>query len=150
MIFIDTSVLSLAYRRRRRNAPEPKPVRVLRRLIIEDVPLAIPGIVLQEIPSGIRAQAQFDELRRMLGSFPVAIAAERHRIVAARIANSCRRKGHAASTVDCLIAALATSNRDILFTLDDDFAKIATVCDLKLLSLDQVPYGAPASEQCAE
>ena len=138
MILLDTSVLSLAYRRRRRKAPESRCVTVLRRLIIDDVPLAIPGIVLQEILSGIRAQPQFDKLKRMLESFPVVVAAERHHVIAAQIANACRRKGIAASTVDCLIAALATSQRDILFTLDEDFNRIATVCDLKLLSIEQV------------
>jgi predicted nucleic acid-binding protein len=138
VILVDTSVLSLAYRRRRRDEPEPRPVTVLRQLIIDDVPLAIPGIVLQEILSGIRAQAQFDKLQRTLESFPVVIATEIHHIVAARIANACRRKGIAASAVDCLISALATSNRDILFTLDEDFVKMARVCDLRLLSLEQV------------
>jgi predicted nucleic acid-binding protein len=51
VILVDSSVLSLAYRRRRRNEPEPRSVTVLRQLIIDDVPLAIPGIVLQEMVS---------------------------------------------------------------------------------------------------
>ena len=138
MILVDTGVLSLAYRRRRRNEPEPRAAAVLRRLIIDDVPLAIPGIVLQEVLSGIRAQAQFDRLRKMLESFPVVIAAEQHHIIAARIANACRGRGIAASSVDCLIAALAILNHDILFTLDEDFARMARACDLKLLSIERI------------
>lgn len=80
---------------------------------------------MQEVLSGVRTQGQFDKLKRVLETFPVVIAAERHPIAAARIANACRRKVIAASTVDCLIAAIATVNQDILFTVDNDFAKMA-------------------------
>lgn len=132
MIFLDTSILSLAYRRRRRFGPEPGTVSILRKMILEDVPLAVPGIVLQEILSGVRTEAQFGKLQRLLEAFPIISAEPQHHVLAARIANACRRKGVAASTIDCLIAALATSSDAFLFTLDEDFGRMAPVCGVKL------------------
>jgi len=132
VILLDTSVLSLAYRRRRRVEAEPHVVAVLRGMIHEDVPLAIPGIVLQEVLTGIRSEAQFGRLERALRAFPVVSAEPQHHILAARIANSCRRKGVATSAVDCIIAALATFNDAFLFTLDEDFSRMAPVCGMRL------------------
>jgi len=132
VILLDTSILSLAYRRRRRAEAEPHEVAVLRGMIREDVPLAIPGIALQEVLTGIRTEAQFGRLERALKAFPVISAEPQHHILAARIANACRRKGVATSTVDCLIAALATSNDVSLFTLDEDFVRMAPLCGMKL------------------
>lgn len=137
MILLDTSILSLAYRRRRRAGPEPGEVRVLRQMILEDDPLAVPGIVLQEVLSGVRSEEQFARLKRLLEAFPIITAEPDHHVLAARIANTCRRKGVATSTVDCLIAALATSIDAVLFTLDEDFARMAPVCGMKLFRHQQ-------------
>jgi predicted nucleic acid-binding protein len=62
MILIDTSVLSLAYRRRIKTSPEPPLVQTFRRLVEEDQPIAIPGIVLQELLSGVRTPSEFERL----------------------------------------------------------------------------------------
>ncbi len=132
MILLDTSILSLAYRRRRRAEAEPQGVALLRRMIREDDPLAVPGIVLQEFLSGVRTEAQFGRLERALKAFPIITAEPQHHILAARIANACRLKGLATSTVDCLIAALAASNDAFLFTLDEDFVRMAPLCGIKL------------------
>ena len=132
MILLDTSVLSLAYRRRRTVEAEPRVVEVFRGMIREDVLLAIPGIVLQEVLTGVRSEAQFGRLERALKAFPIVSAEPQHHILAARIANSCRRKGVATSAVDCLIAALATSNDAFLFTLDKDFVRMAPICGMRL------------------
>ncbi len=132
MILLDTSVLSPAYRRRRRAESEPQVVAVLRGMIREDVPLAIPGIVLQEVLTGIRTETQFGRLEGALKAFPIIAAELQHHVLAAQISNTCRRKGVATSTVDCLIAALATSNDAFLFTLDKDFTRIASLCGMKL------------------
>lgn len=55
-------------------------------------------------------------------------------LAAAELANSCRAHGIAASTIDCLIAAQAVGGGFSLFTLDQDFARIATCCQLALWS----------------
>ncbi|MBI2357978.1 MAG: PIN domain-containing protein [Deltaproteobacteria bacterium] len=132
MILLDTSILSLAYRRRHRTEPAPHAVEILRQLILDDAPLSIPGIVFQEVLSGVRTEAQFERLLRALETFPIITAEPKHHILAARNANACRRKGVATSTVDCLIAALATCSGASLFTLDEDFVRMAPICGLKL------------------
>lgn len=133
MIVLDTSILSLAFRRRRRTGNPPS-VGVLREMIAADVPLAVPGIVAQELLSGVRTDEQFRTIEKGLAGFPVLLAAERHHIRAARIINSCRSKGIACSTVDALIAALTTEEGGRLFTADADFRRIASCCELELFA----------------
>lgn len=132
MILLDTSVLSLAFRRRGQHGGASPAAGALRRLIEGDAPLAVPGIVLQELLSGVRGEGRFSRLRRLIEPFPVLLAERRHHIEAARIANTCWRAGVSASTVDCLIAALAIESEAYLFTLDADFVRIARCSALKL------------------
>jgi predicted nucleic acid-binding protein len=133
MILLDTSVLSLAFRRRRVGEPEPRVATTLRRLVAEDAPLIVPGIVLQELLSGVRTAREFDRLKATLEGFPLVMAERDDHVAAARIANVCARRGVSASTVDCLIAALAISRKAALFTWDTDFIRMAPHCGLTLL-----------------
>jgi hypothetical protein len=134
MIVLDTSVLSLAFRRR--SLPgEVSEVRQLRRLVQEDAPLVVPGIVTQELLSGVRSDEEFQKLQRHLAGFSVLLAGAQDHVQAARIANACRRKGLVASAVDCLIAALTVSHAASLFTTDADFQQIARCCELQLLRI---------------
>jgi predicted nucleic acid-binding protein len=129
LILLDTSVLSLVFRRRRRGAPTaPAPVAELERLIEQDWQLAIPGIVFQELLSGIRDASELARLRSAVAGFPVITATIADHLAAAELANRCRGKGIAASTIDCLIAAQAVGGGFSLFTLDQDFDRIATCC----------------------
>ena len=133
MILLDTSVLSAAFRRRRRGEEEPAAAAALRRLVREDVPVGLPGIVLQELLSGVRTPQEFDRLQTILDGFPLVEARQEDHVAAARIANACARKGVPTSAVDCLIAALAVSRKATLFTLDIDFARMAPHCGVRLL-----------------
>lgn len=135
MIVLDTSVLSRVFRRRQHRlyAAEGTPLD-LERMIEEDWPLLVPGIVLQELLSGIRDAAEFDRLLAALEGFPVITATIADHLAAASLANSCRAKGIAASTIDCLIAAQTIGAGFSLFTLDQDFLRIATCCSLVLWS----------------
>ena len=135
MILLDTSVLSLAFRRRRQDEPEPYVVVVLRRMLLEDVSLTVPGIVLQEVLSGVRTEAQFSRLKSLVEAFPILMAEPYHHVAAARIANACGHKGVSTSAVDCLIAALATSSDAPLFTFDEDFLRMAPHCGLRLFKV---------------
>ena len=132
MILLDTSVLSLAFRRRRGGEAESQVAATLRRLVAEDAPMGVPGIVLQELLSGVRTAQEFDRLKDLMEGFPAMMARREDHVTGARIANACARKGVPTSTVDCLIAALAISRRAALFTLDTDFARMAPHCGLTL------------------
>ena len=133
MILLDTSVLSSAFRRRRRAKTDVWAADALAGMIAGDLPVAIPGIVLQELLSGVHDDAQFARLSALVEPFPVVMAERRDHVTGARIANTCRRKGLAPSTIDCLIAALAVERQALLFTLDDDFRSMAPHCGLKLV-----------------
>ncbi len=136
MILLDTTVLSLAFRRRTRSAQEPSAVTAFRGLISEDVLLRVPGIVLQELLSGVRSGGQFRRLERLLQGFTVLIATRNDQVAAAQIANSCRRAGVSPSSIDCLIAAMSIRSDSELFTLDPDFVRIAPHCGLRLYGVE--------------
>jgi hypothetical protein len=133
VILVDTSVLSLAFRRRVKTTPEPPFVQRFRRLVEEDQPVAVPGIVLQELLSGLHTANEFERLENLMEGFPLILAAREHHVAAARIANACRRSGITASTVDCLIAAIAIGTKSQLLTSDEDFERMAPYCGLRLL-----------------
>ena len=135
MIVLDTSILSLAFRRRRQEEDDSGPVTALRKLIADNVPLAVPGIVLQELLSGVRSRQQFRQLRASMAGFPILLANESQHVRAARISNACRRRGVACSTSDSLIAAISVESGGTLFTTDVDFQRIAPCCGLKLAKL---------------
>ena len=136
MIVLDTSILSLAFRRRRRETgDEPPPLAALRKLIADDAPLAVPGIVLQELLSGVRSGQQFRKLQRAVAGFPLLLAGDAHHVRAAQISNACRRRGVACSAIDALIAAQVIESGGRLFTIDADFQRIATHSPLKLIEL---------------
>ena len=133
MILLDTSVLSAAFRRRDAGQSHEAAFR-LRRMIAEDWPLAVPGIVSQELLSGVRTPEEWKRLQEVMEGFPVFLADQEDHFTAARVANTCRQRGVASSTVDCLIAAQAIRRRANLFTLDQDFQRIATCSELQILA----------------
>ncbi len=134
MIVLDTTVLSLAFRRR---STAFSPVAGgLRRLIEEDEPLTVPGIVLQEVLSGIREPAQFAKMQEIMGGFPLLLAREEDHVAGARIANDCRRAGISTTTPDCLIAALSVRYDAQLFTTDEDFTHMAEHSELRLFQVE--------------
>ena len=100
--------------------------------------MGVPGIVLQELLSGVRSEAEFTRLKAVMDGFPLVLAEPSDHVSAARIANACVWKGVPTSTVDCLIAALAISRKASLLTVDDDFARMAPHCGLTLV---RVPRG---------
>lgn len=107
MILLDTSVLSLAYRRKY-PTPEDKPkeVLILQKMVETHKPIAIPGIVFQEFLSGLRENSQFQQLQRMVEGFPIILATQPNHLKAANIANICRHAGVITSATDCLINVL--------------------------------------------
>ena len=133
MILLDTSVLSRVFRRRRPGLEERRLQPVFEKLMASDVPLGLPGTVLQEVLSGIRSHRQFSNLTaKLVAAFRVLPEGIPEHIEAARVKNVCLGKGLNVSGVDCLIAACAITGNHELFTVDKDFEAIARHAPLKL------------------
>ena len=137
MILIDTSVLSRVFRRRRPGPDERRLGEAINELLAGEAELGLPGIVLQEVLSGIRSAPQFEELeRRLLASFEIVLPGVSDYVEAARLRNKCLARGLALSGPDCLIATLAISGGHELLTLDRDFAAVARLSPLHLYNLN--------------
>jgi len=133
VILFDTSVLSRVFRRRRPGAEERRLQVVFEELMASDVPLGLPGIVLQEVLSGIRSQRQFTDLTaKLLAAFTVVPDGIPEHVEAARVKNVCLGKGLNVSGGDCLIAACAITGNHELFAIDEDFEAIARHAPLRL------------------
>lgn len=133
MILFDTSVLSRVFRRSRPGPEEMRLQSAVAELMAGDAPLGLPGIVLQEVLSGVRSERQFAELeRQFLAAFTLVLAGAADHVEAARLRNKCLTKGLNASGSDCLIAVLALSGSHELFTADADFEAMALHTPLKL------------------
>jgi predicted nucleic acid-binding protein len=133
VILFDTSVLSRVFRRKRAGAEERRLRRVFEDLMVSDVPLGMPGIVLQEVLSGIRSQRQFTDLMTKLPSaFAIVPEGIPEHVEAARVRNACLAKGLNVSGVDCLIAACAVTGKHELYAVDDDFEAIAAQAPLRM------------------
>lgn len=124
MIIVDTSVWSLALRRPRDSTAVPHAARLLKSLVEDGQPVMLPGIVKQELLSGLRHDAQFQRLLGVLDPFPVVLAGEDDHVEAAKITNRCRANGVQVGTVDALIVAMTVRVDGILLTTDRDFQDI--------------------------
>jgi predicted nucleic acid-binding protein len=132
MIVLDTSALSMVFRRRREPEAEHPVVGMFRRLVEDDEDLRVPGVVYQELLSGVRDSTSFTRLEATLEGFPLLLADPPTHRRAAQIRNACRAAGVAAASFDCLIAAHALQHDGALLTLDRDFVHMSPVVGLRL------------------
>ena len=132
-VLVDTSVWSLAFRRRgrRHDSGQQKVIEELAALI-EEMRAQIAGCIRQELLLGITEESQFSTLRDHLRAFiDVEITTSTHEL-AAELFNACRKKGVQGSHVDFLICAIAKQYKMSIFSVDDDFKSYARHCNLKL------------------
>jgi predicted nucleic acid-binding protein len=133
VILFDTSVLSRVFRRRRPGPGERRLQTLFENLMASDAPLGLPGIVLQEVLSGMRSTRQFTDLRdKLVAGLTVIPASREDHVEAARLKNLCLGKGLNVSGIDCLIAATAVAGNHELFAVDGDFEAIAKHSPLRL------------------
>lgn len=121
-VLVDTSVWSLALRRREPGADGA--VRELQELIRE-ARVHLIGPIRQEVLSGIRESTQFLSLRDRLRSFPDLVLETEDHERAAEIFNLCRRHGVQGSNTDFLICAAAERHGLPILTTDRDFESFA-------------------------
>ena len=84
MILLDTSVVSAALRRRKRGDREESVTTRLGEVLSGNDGVALPGIVFQELLSGVAESAQRQRLLKAVrNSFPVVLATEGDHLKAA-------------------------------------------------------------------
>lgn len=113
----DTPIWSWALRREKPN----REIQNIFARIIEEGRVVLPGIIRQELLSGIREAGQFDRLSDQLTHFPEILATTADHILAAKFFNKCQKAGIQGSHVDYLILALAVNNAASVLTSDKDF-----------------------------
>ena len=130
-VVVDTSVWSLALRRRRASpAPEAAELTAL----IREGLASIIGPIRQELLSGVSSDPQFQVLRESLRPFPdIPIEAHDYEEAAAFF-NRCRSKGVSGSNTDFLICAVAIRYQMPILTTDEDFTHFARVLPIQLHS----------------
>jgi predicted nucleic acid-binding protein len=128
----DTPIWSLVLRR-------DKPNREAQNLfarIIDEGRIALPGIIKQEVLSGIRTDSQFDALSDHLKHFPELLATDADHILAASYFNKCQRSGVQGSHIDFLILAIAVNNSASVLTTDRDFQHYRKHLSFELQMID--------------
>ena len=128
-VLADTPVWSAALRR---SAGEDSALRTELEWLVTHGAVAIMGPIRQELLSGIKGQAQFDQVRTALRHFPdVALQTEDFE-TAASYYNTCRGKGVQGSLTDFLICAVASRRRIAVFSTDQDFVAYEEILGLRM------------------
>jgi predicted nucleic acid-binding protein len=138
-ILVDTSVWSLALRRRSKSlsAQEKEVVLALGSAIARGWVIIIDP-VRQELLSGLRHEVDYEKLRDRLHDFdhePCCIADFEE---AARFWNRCESTGIATASLDMLICSLGARLGISIWTLDSDFDRYVTCLPIRLIGLDEL------------
>ena len=136
-VLVDTSVWSLALRRRRlTEAPETSELAEL----VREGRVSLLGPVRQELLSGIVDEKQYAVLRDHLRAFPDLELDPNDYEEAATFFNRCRARGVQGSNTDFLICAVAARRQLGILTTDADFRHFAKLLPIRL----HVPRATPA------
>ncbi len=132
-VLVDTSVWSLALRRRSRSlSAEEELVRDELAELIREGRAQMIGPVRQEVLSGIRSRSQYERLRQDLRAFEDPGLGVEDYEEAAIASSHGRAAGVSGSAVDWLICAVALRRNWPVFTIDKDFARYARHLPLHL------------------
>jgi predicted nucleic acid-binding protein len=133
MVLVDTSVWSLALRRKQSDlSPREQALKSALQELVVDGRAQIVGPVRQELLSGIRAEGTFRRVRDALRAFDEPHLRVQDYEEAARMSNICRARGIAGSGMDFLICAVAHLRNWEVFTTDRDFVRYNKVLPLRL------------------
>ena len=121
-VIVDTSIWSLALRRRRGGK---SPQATVLKNLVTDRRVQMPGPVRQGILSGVRSPSDFRKLHERLASFPDLSLATEDYVKAAEFFNTCRSNGVQGSNTDFLLCAVSWRTRFPIFTTDKDFEAYA-------------------------
>jgi hypothetical protein len=130
-VLVDTSVWSLALRKKERTEEDQKIVSYLSKLI-GNLAVVLIGPIRQEILSGISNKEKFEMLKEKLSIFEDHMIQTHDYERAAEYFNECRNHGIQGSHIDYLICSVATNNDMSIFTLDNDFQHYQKHTKIKL------------------
>ena len=130
-ILVDTTVWSVALRRRSRTAAEDALVRELDELV-RGGRAVLAGPVRQEVLSGIHDAAHFETVKRHLEPFEDLAIERADWEAAAALSNKCRRRGIQGSHIDFLLCAVSLRHDAPVFTTDLDFTRYHQHLGLRL------------------
>lgn len=134
-VLVDTTVWSLALRRRREklSSLEQDLVREWQRLAESDRAVLV-GPIRQEVLSGIREENVFAALQTHLAEFRSLEILPGDYDQAARFFNVCRSRGISGAPIDMIIRAAAFRCGAPIFTTDPDFPQYARHIPIRLHS----------------
>lgn len=128
-IVVDTSVWSLALRRRR-SVISAEAMELAE--LVKEGRAALLGPVRQELLSGVPVARHYETLREHLKAFPDVALESADYEDAAEFFNRCRVKGVQGSNTDFLICAAATRRQLAILTTDTDFTHFAKLLPIQL------------------
>jgi len=135
-VLVDTTVWSLALRRRREKLSLDEQSRVGEwGELAESGRAVLMGPIRQEVLSGIREEKVFTILQERLSEFRSLEVLPGDYDQAARFFNVCRSRGIAGTPIDMLICATAFRYELPIFTTDPDFPQYARHVPIRLHSL---------------
>ncbi|MCX8004610.1 MAG: PIN domain-containing protein [Burkholderiaceae bacterium] len=132
MLFVDTSVWSLAFRRDGQG--DEAEVIALRQALEANRQVVTTGLVLQELLQGFSGPRARKEIVDRFAALPLLVPDRRDHIEAAELRNRCRRAGVQVSTIDALLAQLCIRYHLVMLTADKDFFSVARHSPLQLWS----------------
>ena len=133
MILVDTSVWSLALRRRRRDlSPAEQRIAFELRERVIDGSAGLIGAIRQELLSGIGSQETFELLKARLASIPDLPMETGTWELAAENYHLCREAGITADAIDMTICAAAHAHHASIFTTDPDFTRYSSLLPIRL------------------
>ena len=133
-VLIDTSVWSLAFRKRKLTSDDKKLIEYLMFLIRNQYAIMI-GPIRQEILSGISDEDKFVKLKNALETFSDFHITTEDYETAAEYYNECRSAGIQGSHIDYLICSVAHNNDFLILTLDKDFFNYKNYLDIQLIDI---------------
>ncbi len=136
-VLVDTSVWSLALRRRKNLAfgAEQQAIITAFADLMRDGRAVMMGAIRQELLCGIKTQAQFDALKSMLTAFDDVPLTLQDYEKAAEAFNTCRANGVQGSNTDFLICAVSINHQLPVFSIDNDFQLYRQWLPVQLFSL---------------
>ena len=130
MLFVDTSVWSLAFRR---DAIATVPEILALRQALEGADAVVTtGLVLQELLQGFAGARAHKQIVEHFAELPILTPDRDDHIQAAALRNQCRRAGVQVGTVDALLVQLCVRHGLTLLTTDQDFTHASRHCPLKI------------------